>query len=104
MRVVLTQHLAHDSSRLLVRTIGQNAKVKHAIQYAAMHRLQAVANIRQCTAHNDRHRIIDVSRLHLIRDVDLNDLFSFSHGFIPASPEMPFCQFDFGFCGFGFLL
>ena len=81
VRVVLAEHLPHNPCRLLVRTVGQHAQVEHAVEHPSVHRLESIAHIGKRPTHNHRHRVIDVGRLHLVRDVDLNDFFSFSHGF-----------------------
>ena len=93
VRVVLSEHLPHNPCRLLVRSVGQHAQVEHAIKHPSVHGLEAVAHVGERPTHNHRHRVVDVGRLHLVRDVDLNDFFSFSHGFqfVPPRPAWPPC-------------
>jgi len=80
VRVVLPQHLPHDTGALLIGTVAQDAEVLHAEEHPAVHRLQAIAHIGQRPAHDHRHRVIDVGGAHLVLDVDRDDLLSFCHG------------------------
>ena len=72
--VELTEHVAHDTGRLTCRFIGVEAQLgAHVIQNTAVHGLQTVARIRQSTRYDDRHRVIDVGRFHLLLDIDGDD-------------------------------
>ena len=46
----------------------------HAEKNAAMHRLQAVANIGQGAAHDHAHGVIEVRPLHLVFDIDRDEI------------------------------
>ena len=83
MRVVLAQHLSDDTGGLLVGSVGQDAQLEHAVEHPAVHRLQSIPDIGQRPRHDDRHRVIDVGRLHLILDRNRNDFLSFCHVVIP---------------------
>ena len=73
VRVVLSKHFPDHARALLVTGAGGQAQVAHAVQYAPMHGLQPVADVRQRPAYNHRHRIIDVGRLHFLLDIDRDD-------------------------------
>ena len=79
VRVVFTQHLAHDTGRFLVGFIVAHAQLAHAIQHAAVHGLQAIAHIGQGPGDDNRHRVVDVRPAHLVFDVYRNDFFAFRH-------------------------
>ena len=70
VRVILLQTLADDAGALHVLAIVQHAHVVHGVQNAAMHRLQAVANVGQRAADDDRHRIVEIRTPHLVFNVD----------------------------------
>ena len=74
MRVVLTEDFTDDARRLLVRLARSHARFLHGIEDAAMHRLQAVAHIRQGASDNDAHGVVDIGILHLAREIYRNDL------------------------------
>ena len=58
--------LAH----LRVGRLGVQTHLVHAVQNAAMHGLQAVADIGKGAAHDHAHGVIEVRPLHLVFDVD----------------------------------
>ena len=68
--MVLAQHFADDLGALHVLAIVQQAHVVHRVKNAAMHRLQAVAHIRQRAPDDDRHRIVEIRASHLLFNVD----------------------------------
>ena len=74
--MVLTQHLTDDSRRFLISAVGTHAQAQHAEKDTTMHRLQSVSHVRQGTRDDHGHRIIDVSRFHLILKVYPDDFFS----------------------------
>ena len=76
MRVIVTHHFTDDLSGFPVGSSRCDAHVLHAIQHTALHRFEAVAHIGKGTRHDDRHRIVDVSRLHLVLKVDLDNFLS----------------------------
>ncbi len=75
MRMVLTDHVTDHAGRLLVRFVPGIAQFVHREQYAAMDRLQAVANIGERTPHDDAHRVVEIALAHLVFDVDADDFF-----------------------------
>ena len=85
MWVVLTHDLTDDARALVVPAVGTVTPVIHRVDNTTVHRLHAVAYVRQCPADDDRHCVVDVATLHLEVDVDrldavgLNDRRLFSH-------------------------
>jgi hypothetical protein len=70
VRVVLTDHVADDTGRLLVRPVPVVVQLVHRKQHAAMHRLQAISGVRQRTPHDHAHRVIEVRTTHLLFETD----------------------------------
>ena len=70
VRVVFTHHVADDARRFLVRLAGRVALLVHPVKDAAVHRLQAVADVRQRAADDDRHRVVEIRLAHLVFDID----------------------------------
>ena len=60
MRVILTDDVTDDASRLDVGTVVGVAQFPHGEQGAAVHWFEAVADIRQGPADNHRHGIVQV--------------------------------------------
>ena len=79
MRVILTEHLAHDTGTFLIRAAVEIAKFAHAVQNAAVNRLEAVPDIWQGTGYDDAHRVVDVALLHLLLNVNFNYSFLIIH-------------------------
>ena len=70
MRMVVTHHVPHHLGRLGVLLVELQPHLLHAVQNAAMHRLQAVAHVRQRAPDNDRHRVVEIRPAHLVLDID----------------------------------
>ena len=66
VRVKLTQHLTNHTGGLLVRLSRLQTKLMHAVEHPPVDRLETVTNIRQRTAHYNRHGIIEVGVPHFI--------------------------------------
>ena len=73
MRVILTQYLTDDARTLLVRLGRYVVDAHHTIKDTAMNGFETITNIRKGTSHNNGHRIVDVRRLHLFLDVNLQN-------------------------------
>ncbi len=71
--VQLAHDLADDAGRLHVAAVGAQAHVVHLEQDPAVHRLQAVAGVRQRAAVDDRVGVLEKAALHLVGDVDVDD-------------------------------
>ena len=74
MRMERAHHVADDLCRLLEWRAGVEPQQPHAVEDAPMHRLQAVAGIRQCAVHDGRERISEIALLERIAQHDLMDL------------------------------
>ena len=75
VRVVVLQHFADDARALVERAVVDEAFAEHRVEDAALHGLQAVAGVREGAGDDDGHRVIDVGRLHDVRDVGGRELF-----------------------------
>ena len=69
--VVLAHDLAHHAGALVERTVRAVAAVEHRVQDAAVDGLESVAHVRQGTAHNNGHRVVEVGALHFRLQVHL---------------------------------
>ena len=70
VRVVVTHGVRDRLRALHVGALGTVAVVVHRVDDAAVHRLHAVAHIRERATHDHAHGVIDVAGLHLLVDVD----------------------------------
>ncbi|MEY3073315.1 MAG: hypothetical protein RLZZ353_1511 [Actinomycetota bacterium] len=68
--VVLLHDVADGRRALAVRAVGAQARLVHRVQDAAVDRLQAVSDVGQGPADDDRHRVVEVRGLHLVLDDD----------------------------------
>ena len=73
VRVEFTEHFTHDSGAFLGLAGITQAKAVHAEQNPSLHRLQAIAGIRECARNDDGHGVIDVRAAHFLVDIDLLD-------------------------------
>ena len=72
--VELTEHVADDTCRLTRGSVRIEIQLgAHVVEDTAMHGLQTVPHIGKRTRYDDRHRIVDVGRLHLLLDVNGDD-------------------------------
>jgi hypothetical protein len=69
VRVVLAQHLTDDAGALAGGAIGLQAQAPHGKENAPLHRLEAVAHVRQGARGDDAHGIVQVGLAHLLLDV-----------------------------------
>ncbi len=74
MGMVRAHHLADDFRRLLGDSTGIEIERPHAVEDAPMHRLQAVAGIRQRAACDGREGISEIALLERVAQHDLVDL------------------------------
>ncbi len=68
VRMILTDDVADGARRFAIRLIPLEAVLIHREQNAPMHRLEAVARIRQRPRHDHAHGVIEVGALHLVQD------------------------------------
>ena len=66
VRVVLTNHVTHDTRRFLVWAIPVVVELMHRKQHPAVHGLETVAGVGQGSAHDHAHRVIKVTAAHLL--------------------------------------
>src|SRR5207244_1476476 len=79
---------ADDARGLLVGAAGGVALLVHPVEDAAVHRLEAVADVRKGAADDDRHRIVEIRLAHLVFDVDRQLLID------------EVCVIEFGHCSY----
>ena len=74
VRVVLTDHIADHARRFFIGLVPVVIQFVHREQHSAMHRFQAVADIRQGAADDHAHGVIHVRLFQFVFDVDGEDL------------------------------
>ena len=74
VRMVLAHHFADDLGALARGAVGLQAHFVHPEQDAPVHRLEAVADIRQRPAHDHAHGVIEVRAPHFVFDIDRNEV------------------------------
>ncbi len=60
MGMELAEHVTDGTCRLLVLGIGIEPQLAHGVDDATLHRLQAVADMRQGTVHDHVHGVVEV--------------------------------------------
>ena len=70
VRVIVAGSVAADFCAFAVAAIGREAKIVHGDEDAPLHRLQAVAHIRQRARDDHAHRIVQIRLAHLGFDID----------------------------------
>ena len=82
VRVELTQHVADDTGGFTRGFVGVEVQFRtHIVKNTTVYGLQTVPHVRQRTRYDNGHRIVDVSGLHLLFDIDGND-FSLQSGIL----------------------
>ncbi len=69
VRMVPREHLAHDRRALGIAPVREQPGAEHRVQNAAMHGLEAVANLRQRAPDIHRHRVVQVGLTHIVFDI-----------------------------------
>ena len=72
VRVILLDHLAHHRRALHVALVRGVPLFVHGVEDAAMHGLQAVADLGQRPPDDHAHRVVEIRLPHLVFDVDGN--------------------------------
>ena len=80
VRVVVAHHVADDLRALGERALGAVAAVVHAVDDAAVDRLEAVPHVREGAVHDHAHRVVEEGSLHLLVEVDLRDVVALVDG------------------------
>jgi hypothetical protein len=70
----VAHHLADDLGALAIPARRRQPHVLHAVQHAAVRRLEAITDVRQRSPDDYAHRVIHVRALHLVFDVDGNSI------------------------------
>ena len=65
MGVIPAQHVAHAGGGLLEGLVAGQVILIHGVEDTPVHRLQAVAHVRQGAAHDNGHGVLDIGVLHL---------------------------------------
>jgi hypothetical protein len=73
--MVLAHHFTDDFGALASGLVGRQSHFVHAEEDAAIHGLEAVADIGERAAHNHAHGVIEIRAPHLIFDIDGNEVF-----------------------------
>ncbi len=92
VRVEITHHVADDFRRLLERRPGIQPQQAHAVEDAAVDRLEPVARVRQCPVHDRGQRICEVALFQSLSQCDVlrlalrrgNQLFAHDASIQPA--------------------
>ena len=74
MGVIFTQHVTDHGGGFFCLFVGSQTCLVHGIENAAMDRLQAVTDIGQGSAYDDGHGIVDITGLHFLHQLRLNDI------------------------------
>ena len=90
VRVELAHDVAHHARRLAERPVRLQAGLVHREQHAPVHRLEAVADVRQRPPHDHAHGVIEVRGAHLLLeparlDVPAGQLVN-GHQYTPSGP------------------
>ncbi len=68
VRVIFADHVADDARGLHMLLVGRVPVVVHRIEDAPVHRLEAVARVRERTRHDHAHGVVEVRAFHLVGD------------------------------------
>jgi hypothetical protein len=68
--VEILQHLPDDTGALAVPVAVAQAHLVHRVEDASLHRLHAVAHVRQSALHDDAHRVVEIRCPHLVVDIN----------------------------------
>ena len=79
VRVVFTHNVSDDTCRFLCRFVATYTQFVHSEQHAALYGFKTVTHIRQRTADDYTHRIVDVRLTHFLVNLDGNNLVMFGH-------------------------
>ena len=82
VRVVFAHGVADRAGRFAVRLVVGVGRLMHRKQDAAVDRFQAVAQIGDGAADDDRHGIVKIGRLHLGHDIDLRAVMGGAFGHV----------------------
>jgi hypothetical protein len=69
----LADHVADGARGLLELGTGLQSQLAHGVDDAPLHRLQAVADVRQGAIQDDVHRVVEVGLLRILAKGDALD-------------------------------
>ena len=72
--MIVAHDVADDLGRLGVLLVELKAHLLHAVKDAAMNGLEAVADIGQGAADDDRHGVVEIRAAHLVFDIDGDEI------------------------------
>ena len=75
MRVIVAEHVPDGPRGFLVRLVVEIPLLPHAVEGAAVDRLQAVAHVGESAADDDRHRVVEVGPADFLLDRDRDAFF-----------------------------
>jgi hypothetical protein len=84
VRMVLTDDIADDPRRFLVRLVPVIRQLVHGKQHAPMHRLEAVACVGQRAPDDHAHGIVEIRPTHLVFEADRECFFGESFHLLSA--------------------
>ncbi len=70
MRVIAAHHITDGGGAFAVGFVVGLAVLVHRVEDAPVHRLQAVAHVRERAADDHAHRVIEIAAPHLVLDRD----------------------------------
>src|SRR5271165_7615691 len=70
--MVVLEHLADDARALAVLLVGGHVLFTHRVEDAALHGLEAVADVGERSRRDDRHRVGEIRIPHFVFDVYLS--------------------------------
>ena len=71
--VIFTHDVADDAGAFLVGFVREHAHFVHAVDDAALNGLEAIADVRNGAAHDDRHRVIEEGGANFGRDIAVDE-------------------------------
>ena len=80
--MILAQHISDHGGRFLVWAVREQTSFGHGIENTSLYRFEAIARIRQGAADNDTHRVVEITSLYFVFDIDVR--YSLLHGSIIA--------------------
>ena len=73
MGVIFAEHFTHHTRALAVRTVAGETQLIHRVENPAMDRLETITGVRQSSADDHAHRVLEVRARHLVAQVRLDD-------------------------------
>ena len=73
--MVFTDNIPHDTRGLLVGLVPVVTEFVHGVKHAPVYRLETITHIRQGTAHDHAHGVIEIGLLEFVFDIYGKDFF-----------------------------